>query len=587
MSADANAQPPLPQNAPPPAGETPAPARKWLSPVNLGFLAILLYAAVLLGKAQLGSPGLVERDGYFHARFAQMLPEFGLSRNFEWTEYSTWKDRFCDKEFLFHVYLVPFARDAAEPLSGVRWGIWLLTLAIFVTLYAILRAQQARWPLLFVLLLLCADHPFLGRIIMIRSHVLSISLLLAGMYFLSTKNWKAVFLLGFVYAWSYTVPFVLLMTAAPFVAGRWAAGGGLDWKSAVAAGAGPLAGLILHPYSPHTLESMLTYVDVITSGAKGLSEAVELGNEIYPYRTGDFFLAMPLLFFLVTVLAPAGWWHNRRGFAVALFVSLLWIGAMYGNHPMSTKQFLKERWYVNLALLACCASGWRGGKRLSPEALGAVWAALFWFAMTMAFSRFMEYATPLAALALALVFRDVVKGVDLKRDIFDRFGARAYALAGAGALGLAALFCNTAYTFSIAAYDLPGNNFAKAAKWLEAHTEPGETVVNFWWDDFPELYYYTRHCHFLVGLDPTYMQRYAPEKLHLIEYMRRRGRPLDGPLLAKTFNARYMVLRGSAAIGYPEMYLHYWKAQYVDDYAAIFALTGPDAYAPEPEAPAP
>ncbi|MBI3830763.1 MAG: hypothetical protein HY291_14680 [Planctomycetes bacterium] len=562
-----------------PSAPSPAPrSRRW---EWLAVAVFFVYLGVFFGRAQIGSPGLVERDGYFHARFAQMLPELGLTRHFPWTEYSTWKDRFCDKEFLFHAVLVPFAFDQDEPLNGVRWGIWTLTLAIFAVLYGVLRGLKVRWPLLFLALLLCTSHPFLGRIVMIRSHVLSISLLLLGMYFLARKNWKAVLILGFVYAWSYTVPFVLLMTAAPFVAGRWSAGGGLDWKSAVAAGAGATLGLAIHPYAPHTFESILTYIDVIRSGAQGVNEALELGQEIYPYHTRDFFLALPLLAGSVLFLCPAGWWARKKWFVAALVVSALWLLMMLtAPASMHTKAFLKERWHINLALLAFCASGWRFGKKITPEALGALWAALFWFAMTMAFSRFMEYAVPLAALALALLARDLLAGLDFKRDLLDRFPVPAWSLSILGALGLAALFANSAYTFSCAAYDLPGNNFRKASQWLDAHVEPGETVVNLWWDDFPELYYYSRKMHYLVGLDPTYMQRYAPEKLHVLETMRRRGMPMNGPLLAKTFNARYMIMRGSAAITYPEMTGHAWKGVYIDDYAAVFALTGPNTYAP-------
>lgn len=565
-------------DAPPPLANSAAPRSRKLEWLTVA--VFFVYLGVFFGRAQIGSPGLIERDGYFHARFAQMLPEIGLTRHFPWTEYSTWKDRFCDKEFLFHAVLVPFAFDQDEPLNGVRWGIWLLTLTVFAVLYGIMRGLNVRWPLLFLLLLLCTNYPFLSRITMIRSHVLSISLLLLGIFFLARKNWKAVLLLGFFYAWSYTVPFVLLMTAAPFVAGRWIAGGGLDWKSAAAAGAGAVLGLAIHPYSPHTFESILTYIDVIRSGAKGVNDALELGMEIYPYRTSDFFLALPLLAGAVVVLCPAGWWAKKKWFAAALAVSALWVLLMLTSPAsMHTKAFLKERWHINLALLGFCASGWRFGKKIAPEAMGALWAALFWFAMTMAFSRFMEYTVPLTALALALIVRDQLAGVDFKRDLLDKFPVPAWSFAILSVCGLGALFLNTYRTYGITQYNLPGNNFRKASQWLDAHVEPGETVVNLWWDDFPELYYYSRKMHYLVGLDPTYMQRYDPEKLRMLEMMRRRGIPMNGPLLAKTFNARYMIMRGSAAVTYPEMTTHAWKGVYIDDYAAIFALTGPDTYA--------
>jgi len=204
-------------------------------------LLALAYLALVLGALQFGSAGLFERDGYYHARFANLLPQFGLSRQFHWTQASTWKEHFCDKEFLFHVLMLPFATNTLEPVAGVRWYALILGCGIFTMLFFVLRANGARWPLLFALLPACMGAPFLLRIIMIRSHLLSIILLLIGMHLLLRRNWKLLAALGFIYAWSYTVPLVLVLTAIPFVAGRWLAGGGLDWKSPLAALAGKIS----------------------------------------------------------------------------------------------------------------------------------------------------------------------------------------------------------------------------------------------------------------------------------------------------------------------------------------------------------
>ena len=51
--------------------------------------------------------------------------------------------------------------------------------------------------------------PFLLRLSYVRSHVLSVALALLGLHLLLKRREKALFALGFVYAWSYTFPFVL------------------------------------------------------------------------------------------------------------------------------------------------------------------------------------------------------------------------------------------------------------------------------------------------------------------------------------------------------------------------------------------
>ena len=82
-------------SAPLPKPASSGPLRTWIPP---GLLA--LYALLLFGATALFQEGLFERDGYFHARFAALMPTQGLSRAFPWTQLSIWRDRFCDKEFL-------------------------------------------------------------------------------------------------------------------------------------------------------------------------------------------------------------------------------------------------------------------------------------------------------------------------------------------------------------------------------------------------------------------------------------------------------------------------------------------------------
>ena len=175
---------------------------------------VLVYAAGLFSWAAFATGGLFERDGYFHARFAQTMPERGISRQFPWTQLSTWKDRFCDKEFLFHLAMMPFAQVGEEPLRGVQVFLVLLSTSVLVAMFLLLRAHRVPWPALFVFLAICSGGLFIARLTMIRSHVLSILLQVIGLHLLlKPARARSIFMLGFVYAWSYTVPYVLVMSA--------------------------------------------------------------------------------------------------------------------------------------------------------------------------------------------------------------------------------------------------------------------------------------------------------------------------------------------------------------------------------------
>ncbi|WP_306591701.1 hypothetical protein [Geothrix sp. 21YS21S-4] len=490
--------------------------KAWAAPA-----LFLFYALLLFGGTALFQRGLFERDGYFHARLAAMMPTRGLSRAFPWTQLSTWREQFCDKEFLYHLAMAPFARLGDDPILGARIFGVLLSVAVLAAFYAVLRAHRVRFPVFFAALPLATGGLFIARLGMIRSHVLSMLLLMLGLHFLLERRWRPLLLLGFVYAWSYTVPFVLLLTAAPFALGWWAGGGRLDLRPSAAAGLGSVLGLAIHPYSPLTLETFLTYIQVFRLGLQGsAASGFELGNELYPYSWPVFFDIYPLLLILVA------------GLPIALVL---------------------------------------GRKRLAPGTVGMGAAALFWFGMTAASPRFAEYSALLVCAAWALVARDL--GPLLERP-GTWIARRSVRLAGAG-LALAVLA-----GFHVRSLDFyrvyqteaaPPRFFTGACAWMAQHLPPGETVINLFWDDFPELFYDGARQTYLWGLDPTYSLRDDPARAKLLERLRRHDAPLDAQVLKTEFRARHLVLRANRAGRYPELNLAPFRAVYRDERAVVFA----------------
>jgi hypothetical protein len=491
--------------------------RTWAGP---GLL--LLYALALYGATALLQQGLFERDGYFHARFAALMPSQGLSRHFPWTQLSTWREHFCDKEFLYHLLMAPFAQLGHDPILGARLFGVLLSVAVLVVWIWVLRKHQVRFPAFFAALTLATGGLFIARLGMIRSHVLSMLLLGLGLHFLLQKRWKALLVLGFVYAWSYTVPFVLVMTAVPFVLGAWFGGDRLDLRAPLAAGAGAVLGLAIHPYSPLTLETFLTYVQVFRLGLQGsATSGFELGNELYPYTWPVFWDIYPLLILLAFAL------------------------------PM-------------VLLVA--------RRRLAPGTHGLGLAALFWFGMTVATPRFAEYSALLVPMAWALVVRDLWPGLEASGWWASRPPVRwaGVALALAVLLGFHARSLTFYRHYQTQA--APPRHFTGACAWMAANLAPGETVINLYWDDFPELFYDGSRQTFLWGLDPTYSLREDPDRARLLERLRRHQVRLDAGLMKAQFHARYLVLRTARAAGYPELRQAPFRVAYEDGTALVVAL---------------
>lgn len=74
---------------------------------------ILLIAAILIGIAvivfaQFSIPTLFDADGYYHIRMAKFITQYGPYLDFHWARYSILAEHFVDKDFLYHLLLIPF-----------------------------------------------------------------------------------------------------------------------------------------------------------------------------------------------------------------------------------------------------------------------------------------------------------------------------------------------------------------------------------------------------------------------------------------------------------------------------------------------
>ena len=74
---------------------------------------IILSAALLIGLSvivacQFSIPTIFGADGYLHIRLAEIIKDHGPIKDFHWARYSIFATRFSDKDFLYHVLLIPF-----------------------------------------------------------------------------------------------------------------------------------------------------------------------------------------------------------------------------------------------------------------------------------------------------------------------------------------------------------------------------------------------------------------------------------------------------------------------------------------------
>ncbi len=512
-------------------------SRKFLR--HLPFLFLLAYLGVVFDGLLFYTQGVYENDAFYHARYSQLLPEQGLSRSFPWMQFSLWRDHFCDKDFLYHVAMMPFVRGG-EALIGAKVFTLLLALSVMVAAYVLLVRWRVPWAVVWVGLLALGSGILLTRLPMIRSHGLSILLTVLSLYVIARGRFWPCLIVGFIYSWSYSFPLAMGMTAVGMECSRRILLGNQSGapKAVLGTFAGVIAGLLIHPYSPNTVSTLWLLLNISAAGATG--GTIELGSEFRPLQVSAMPLVMP-------------------GLLAALLFSL--VGALW----LRSRKTLDK-------------------SALSVESAALLGAAVGWFAGLFVFMRMAEYFAPAVVFAAALIARDILRETQLETKM-PRNGqlvallASVLLLAGCHQMtlqGVRGLYLLRRPFYPTDEAWFRGQYFGGASAWLKTHAPAGSTVINFHWDDFPELYYQSPEHYYLVGMDPTLMSLKHPEVARVLEDMRTIKRPLDLAELGKRFNSRFVVMRKYRAAKFKEVTSGTLKPAYADELSVVFELPAPE-----------
>jgi hypothetical protein len=183
--------------------------------------------------------------------------------------------------------------------------------------------------------------------------------------------------------------------------------------------------------------------------------------------------------------------------------------------------------------------------------------------------RFIEYFPPfvliLAALSLSPLLTSWLANRPLRRH---------WLLAGVTLLLVLSILYTARAARTAVRHSLPADQYAAAALWLNAYSQPGSTIFQIDWDDFTRLFFYDPDNTYLIGLDPTFLS--IPEPALYAEWVQiTQGKVLQsGTAIRQRFRADYVfsdveheAFLQQAAVdpGLLEIYR--------DQYAVIYAVT--------------
>ena len=529
----------------------PAQASRRAALVKLALAG--LAALLFLASARLASPRPWSYDEYYHLGVArEMTREFPL-RSFPWTPYSVLAERFADKDFLFHLVLMPLARLPLETAgtAGVVLG-QAFFLACFATALWRLRpsipsaplaasASYAPWPWLLGIALL--GPLFVYRASMCRPHLwmigfaaLTLAVLLPGRRLWLLAPVTALFALTHTAAWI-AVAFAALWGVAGWLVPRNVSTGDehrrLLWRPAAWAAAGWLLGQLVHPNVPENFR--LAYLQNLvvpfhSTGAGSAALEAMTGAELTPLAAGRLAQQWPAF------LAPAA--------AIAL---------------LAVRPRLRTRATLTVTLLA----------------------AAFLLGGALLFQRMFEVGAPLGLLALA-----AIAAIAAERA---RQGSRTPLGGWAPLAATLAVLVGGLWTGAVVrARDMGASPPIGMARWLGENGRPGERVFTAQWGYSAPILYFAPQLRTLVALDPTFF--FARDPALFTTYADIAfGRDADpAGAIVRRFGSHYAtVWRAPAFNSLANQLARDPRAHvvYLDPYYAVFRLDG--AAAPAGASPGP
>ena len=481
--------PPAPRSGPTPA-EPAAPRRPapWL------LLAAALAVVALWSALRLAAPQPWSYDEYYHLAVARELRAQPLLRSFPWTPHSILAEHWADKEPLFHYALAPFA---SQPLERAGFLASLLGQVLLVGSFAFaLWRLRAPWAPLLVLALAGLGTMTTLRAEMARPHawVMAACFLAVGLV-VGRARVAVLFVVAALAGLAHAGGWLVAAFAALWVAldrlhpaGRPTPGA---WRVAAAAGAGWLAGQLVHPQVPYNFRLLWLQNVVVPLQSTGGDETLrsQLGTELTPPPPEVLAAQWPALL--------------AAGILIALVVTT--------------------------------------PKAATRDALTAAVPALGFLAVgTFLMQRFFELGAPLCLLALGLVLRE--------RQALAQPARRPLRVAAAVAAVVVAVGWTVLLTLQLG---FGRHSPPRAmAEWLGHNGTPGERAFTAQWADSAPLLWSAPQLQSLVALDPTFFYSHDPALFATYVNVVSGKHPDPARVIRERFGARWVTLWKP---GYPQL----------------------------------
>lgn len=447
-----------------------------LSPPFLRLLIPSILVGVIcffiLWEAQFSFSYFYGNDSYYHTRYAQIFTQRGISKTFPWTQFSIWKDHFSDKDFLFHLYLLPFCSNGGNLIKKGKIAALILACSVFAVFFIVAFRNRLITPYIWPLLLLISGPSFQHRLLSVRPQFFGVLICMLFVDSFLNDRRKSVFLYSLLWPLLHSSYFLVPVLGGIILLSSLDRKKGIRLFTYSIVGMG--LGVVLNPYFPNNLYFSWVQGVLVLRNSSGLQSSMPkiLGGEFLPFPLTEL-----LLFSTVTVVA------FLIGLAGFLTVRLL---------------------------------GWKMDDKVKSYLL----ISSFFFISTLIWRRFIEYWIPFATLFAAFFLSQLLEKEKVKqffkKGILMKLVAGIFLLLAVGLLMIQRIeleehikALKTERPFIV----LP--TFKSGAAWIKQNIEPGQTVFHPSWNEFSQLYHYDPSHFYIVGLDPSFFYYYDKDLFDL------------------------------------------------------------------------
>lgn len=202
-------------------------------------------------------------DSFYHVAITKYMMEHGLIiRQFPYLNFTILKDNFVDWHFGFHLLLIPFIKIFGE-INGPKILEMLLVAGVFGLIFLIFKEKKLKLSFLYtIFLFFLMPTPFYLRMAFIRAPILSLFVTLLALLFFIKNRPIALALTIFIYCWVYSLgSFLILIPIISFIIIQILRQEKVEYKIFVWALIGYFAGIIVNPYFPHNISSLIVQLE--------------------------------------------------------------------------------------------------------------------------------------------------------------------------------------------------------------------------------------------------------------------------------------------------------------------------------------